>query len=59
MVGDCLGEERLSGTGGAVENDTLGGLDAHLLVELGVQKGKLHRLSHFLNLLLQATNIRI
>lgn len=59
LVGDCLGEQGLSGTGSTVENDTLGRLDTHLLVELGVQQGQLDRLSDFLDLCLQTTNVGV
>jgi hypothetical protein len=59
LVGHGLGQERLSGARRAVEDDALGRLDAHLLVKLWMQQRQLDRLAHFLNLLLQATDIRI
>ena len=44
LIGDSLRQKSFPSAGGAVEDDTLGGLDAHLLIVLGVGQGKLHRL---------------
>lgn len=41
VVGDGLGEQGLARSGLAVENDSLGGLDADVLVKLGVGEGEL------------------
>lgn len=39
--GDGTGEQRLSGSGGTIEQNTFGGLDADALEELGVEKREL------------------
>ena len=59
LVGNSLGQECLASPRRTVEDDTLGRLDAHLLVHLRMQQGQLDRLSDFLDLLLQATNVRV
>jgi hypothetical protein len=43
LIRDGLREQRLTGSWNAVENNTLGRLDAHLLVELGVSERELNR----------------
>lgn len=45
LVGDGLGDERLSRSGGAVEENTAGGLDAKVLEERGVAKRELDHLT--------------
>lgn len=59
LVGDGLGEERLAGARGPVQNDALGRLDAHLVVELGVRQGKLDGLLDLLDLRIEAADVGV
>lgn len=52
-----LGKQGLAGAWLPIEDDTLGGLDPDVLVELRVCEGQLHSLLDLLNLLLQTPHI--
>ena len=56
-VGDGLGHQRLTGSGGSDEKDSLGGLDSDLLVELGPQQRILHGLPELQHLVLQTSDV--
>jgi len=57
LVGDGFGKKGLAGSGRAVQDDTFGWFDAHLLVEFGMQKGQLDGLADFLDLLFEAADV--
>merc|ERR1712050_499696 len=59
LVGHSLRKERLPRARYPVQDDTLGRLDAYVLVQLGVRQGKLDGLLDFLDLVLQATDVSI
>jgi hypothetical protein len=56
VVGDGAGEERLSGSGRAIEEDTLRLGDAEGVEEFGVLDGQLDDLLDLLDLLIQAAD---
>mmetsp|Transcript_4964 Transcript_4964/g.16607 ORF Transcript_4964/g.16607 Transcript_4964/m.16607 type:complete len:323 (-) Transcript_4964:459-1427(-) len=56
LVGHRLGEERLARARGAVEEHTLGRLDAHALEELRVDQGQLDHLADLTDLLREAAD---
>ena len=59
LVGDGLGEEGLAGAGLAVQDDSLGGFDANVLVQLGVGQGQLDGLLDLLDLVLQPADVGV
>lgn len=58
-VGDGLDKHRLAGTGGAVEENTAGRVDADLLVEVEMGERELDGLADFLLLHVETTNVGV
>ena len=57
LVGDGPGDEGLAGTGGSVQEDAAGGLDAEGLEEGGVAEGKLDHLADLGHLLAASADV--
>ncbi|GMT09450.1 hypothetical protein PFISCL1PPCAC_747, partial [Pristionchus fissidentatus] len=59
LIGDCLRKKSLSSAGATVEDDSLGRLDSHFLVVLGMSEGQFDCLLDLLNLLVESSHISV